>query len=140
MTMSAPVLVTPPSAPAVNPAPVVNKVNSNEIVKPKTTVLPQAAKQSLGLNDIALLPAEHLHSNIIYSGNFSTDEKTILEKNLIPHLADGKDVDVVHVYQESASLITIEMHETNGQTIIYDYSVSPSGELKLNQSIVARPL
>jgi len=119
-----------PSSTSIN----LNKIVSDSISTPLNTSVLQTSP-SLELNDIATLPATHLHSLVVYYGNFSTDEKTVLEKDLLPYLVGSLDVDSIKIYQQNASTIVITLHQTNGKTITYTYSIDSSGNLSLIKSV-----
>ncbi len=105
------------------------KTATTFVYKPRTI----SSVTELKLNEIAALPAEDLEANVFYSGNFSNDEKTVLEKNVVPYLADGRTVESVNVYQKDAATIAIEINYADGKVAIYHYKVGENGTWKLVQ-------
>lgn len=92
-----------------------------------------AAPSPLTLNDIASLPAQHLGLQVQYKSNFSGDERTILEKNLLPHLVDGKEVSYITVFQKDAATIVIQLNLKNGEVATFNYMIDANGTLQLIQ-------
>ncbi len=136
--VTAPVPVVAPetnaavTAPAVTVTPVPAAVSEP---KAKVSVQPSVPKETAipGLNEIAALPAEHLDMGVYYKGDFSGDEKTILEKNLLPRLVTGKDADYATVSQKDAATTHIELHFHNGAVRFYDYQIDADGALHITR-------
>ncbi len=93
---------------------------------------------NLTLNDIASLPAQHLGLNVLYQGHFSTDERTILEKNLLPNMVGDKEVDSIQVSQLDAATIVIELRYKDGNVSVFDYKISDNGTWQLVDSTLQR--
>lgn len=93
---------------------------------------------NLTLNDIAALPAQHLGLNVLYQGRFSTDERTILEKNLLPNMVGNQEVDYIQVSQLDAATIVIELHYKDGNVTVFDYKVAENGTWQLVDSTLQR--
>lgn len=111
---------------------------SSQTVQKRSVQIPKPAATIPSLNDIAALPAVSLNVDVYYSGNFSNDEQTVLEKSLIPRLAEGKDVSYVVVYQRDAATLVIELNFTNGDIGVYTYQIDGSGNFQLIDSGVRR--
>lgn len=103
----------------------------------KTSTL-SPAPTNLTLNDIAALPAQHLGLNVLYQGRFSTDERTILEKNLLPNMVGNQEVDYIQVSQQDAATIVIELHYKDGNVTVFDYKVAENGTWQLVDSTLQR--
>lgn len=93
---------------------------------------------NLTLNDIAALPAQHLGLNVLYEGRFSTDERTILEKNLLPNMVGNQEIDYIQVSQLDAATIVIELHFKDGNVSVFDYKVAENGTWQLVDSTLQR--
>ncbi len=76
--------------------------------------------------------------NVIYNGNFSADERTVLEQNLVPNLIDSRNgsVEKVYVNQKDAATLDITISYSSGFSVIYTYSVGANGNLALTKSTV----
>jgi len=90
--------------------------------------------QTFYFNEIAALPPQDLDLNVYYNGKFSSDERTVLERAVLPHLVNGDDVDYVNVYQKDSSTIVIELNYKDGTDSSFDYKVNDSGSWELIQS------
>jgi len=83
------------------------------------------------VNQLAAYPAAPLNVPVYYTGHFSNDEQTVLEKNYIPHLVDGQSVSYVVVYQKDPATVVIELNLTNGSIVTYTYLLDASGNFQL---------
>jgi hypothetical protein len=88
-------------------------------------------KTTISTNQLAGLPAEQLNFSVYYNGNFSSDERTILEQNLLPRLVQDSGASYAYIYQKDASTIRIEIHLKSGAVRDYDYTVDAVGNWKL---------
>lgn len=125
-----PAVVNPvPSQVMPNPTPLpVTPLASQIVPQVIPTSLPIAPTPSLmpPLNDMAVLPPQELYATVLYSGNFSNDERTILEKNLLPRLVEGKTVNYINVSQGDAATIVVELNYVGGQVDTYHYKLADS--------------
>lgn len=111
---------TPAPTPTPAPVPVMRtRSSTSNNVQTDVPALPT-------LNEMAVLPAQNLYSQVIYNGNFSSDERTILEKNVLPRLAEGKDVGFIRVFQNDAANVVVELNYSNGQAETFHYSLGDS--------------
>jgi hypothetical protein len=89
----------------------------------------------LHVNEIAALPAQQMELNVFYNGNFSSDERTVLEQNLLPHLIDGReaDFDYAYIYQKDPATIVIQLIYFDRNNKFYEYKVDAAGNWQLVQ-------
>ncbi len=89
----------------------------------------------LHVNEIAMLPATQMDLNVYYNGNFSSDERTVLEQNLLPHLIDGReaDFDYAYIYQKDPATIVIQLIYFDRNNKFYEYKVDAAGNWTLVQ-------
>ncbi len=118
-----------PSPAAMTYSTAIQKVVKDQAVTNQTETPP------LEINEIAMLPAKQMDLNIFYNGNFSSDERTVLEQNLVPHLVDGReaDFDYAYIYQKDPATIVIQMIYFDGNNKFYEYKVDAAGNWKLVQ-------
>lgn len=96
---------------------------------------PEPEEVTLQVNEIAALPAKQMDLNVFYNGNFSSDEQTVLEQNLLPHLIDGReaDFDYAYVYQKDPATIVIQLIYFDHNNKFYEYKVDAAGNWNLVQ-------
>jgi hypothetical protein len=73
--------------------------------------------------------------DVFYRGNFSNDEKTVLEKDFISSLTKGKDVSYVSVHQENDFSVIVEVYFTDGTVGIYEYRIQDGGFVIVSSSV-----
>ena len=117
-----------------------NRPMNPVIVQPKfplsKTVLAPYVPTGMTLNMIALLPPGHVDAPIRYNGTFSSDERMILEQNLLPALVGNNQVYFIAVSQPDPATIVIELDYSNGQVVVYHYRVDESGTWLLMNSAI----
>lgn len=133
--MSTPVPTLPPipilSAPAPQPTPTTSPI-ATPVPAPASTPVPmfspapmptaQPPKTAVPNSSTAPIASHMQNYPIEFSGTFSSDEKTLLTKEVIPRFVQNRAVRAVTVRQQSEFKVTIEVRYADGTFSRYLYT------------------